>query len=141
MPIANSKEVDTSYIAQLLKKFNKQIIVSKSNFENFEMSHYLMTGDTVYLNNKYNIAEPQNAIEINIEKIDVVFVPLLAFDRSGNRVGYGKGFYDRFLSKCKPTCVFIGLSFFDSENSIDDNSQFDKKLHFCVLPNKIVKFG
>jgi 5-formyltetrahydrofolate cyclo-ligase len=57
----------------------------------------------------------------------VVFVPLLAFDKKGNRVGYGKGFYDAFLSKCKPETIKIGLSFFEAEETIDDVFEND----FC----------
>ena len=44
------------------------------------------------------------------KKIQVVFVPL-AYDNFGNRVGYGKGYYDKFLSKCTKECLKIGLSF------------------------------
>ncbi|MFZ0597958.1 MAG: 5-formyltetrahydrofolate cyclo-ligase, partial [Flavobacterium sp.] len=72
--------------------------------------------------------------------IEVVFVPLLAFDNVGNRVGYGKGFYDKFLAQCKPRTIKIGLSFFEAENQIDDVFESDVKLDYCVTPEKIFRF-
>lgn len=74
------------------------------------------------------------------KKIDVVFVPLLAFDKTGHRVGYGKGFYDDFLAKCRPQTIKIGLSFFDAEDHIEDIYQGDIPLDYCITPNKIYKF-
>lgn len=70
-------------------------------------------------------------------KIEVVFIPLLAYDKNGNRIGYGKGFYDRFLDKCSTETIKIGLSFFDQEQHIIDVSENDVKLNYCVTPKKI----
>ena len=70
----------------------------------------------------------------------MVFVPLLAYDKQGNRVGYGKGFYDNFLSKCKPETIKIGLSFFPPEDKIDDVFESDVKLNFCVTDSQIFEF-
>lgn len=74
------------------------------------------------------------------KKIEVVFVPLLAFDKQGNRVGYGKGFYDRFLKQCKTDVVKIGLSLFDAEEEIEDVLENDIPLDYCITPNKIHEF-
>ena len=84
--------------------------------------------------------EPVDGVEIPSTKIDVVFVPLLAFDEKGNRAGYGKGFYDAFLSECKPDAIKIGLSFFESEELITDVFEGDVKLDYCVTPNSIHSF-
>ena len=70
----------------------------------------------------------------------MVFVPLLAFDEKGNRVGYGKGFYDQFLSKCQPETIKIGLSFFESETLISDTLSTDIQLDYCVTPTKVYNF-
>ena len=69
------------------------------------MTHYLLTDNTKIKKNKYNIPEPIDGIEVPDNKIEVVFVPLLAFDKKGHRVGYGKGFYDHFLSGCQPNTI------------------------------------
>jgi len=70
----------------------------------------------------------------------VVFVPLLAFDKSGNRVGYGKGFYDNFLAKCNPETLKIGLSFFEIEEEILDINPKDIRLNLCITPQKTYNF-
>ena len=72
--------------------------------------------------------------------MDVVFVPLLAFDEKGHRVGYGKGFYDRFLSQCKPEIIKIGLSFFEAEKEISYSGKNDIMLDHCITPNEIYSF-
>ena len=140
LPITNFKEVDTSYIIDLLRENKKEIIASKSNFDTMEMTHFLTDDKTTFLVNKYNITEPENAESINIEKIEVVLVPLLAFDKNGHRVGYGKGFYDRFMLQCNSECIFIGLSFFDAEELIENIAPNDCKLNYCMLPAEIISF-
>ena len=72
--------------------------------------------------------------------IDVVFIPLLAYDAKGHRIGYGKGFYDRFLQQCKPETLKIGLSFFEAETSIIPHEFTDISLDFCVHPKGIYQF-
>ena len=90
--------------------------------------------------NTYNIPEPIDGIPIANTSIDVVFVPLLAFDLKGNRVGYGKGFYDNFLADCKPETIKIGLSFFEAEAEIEDVFKNDIPLDYCVTPKQIYTF-
>ncbi len=140
MTIEEQKEIVTEYVLQILAGKDKEIVVSKSNFDTFEMTHYLMTDNTKFKKNDYNILEPIDGIEVPVSKMDVVFIPLLAFDTSGYRVGYGKGFYDRFLSACKPETIKIGLSLFEPENQIDDASLNDVKLNYCVTPSKVYQF-
>lgn len=140
LTIEEQKEIDTEFILQILAGKDKEIIVSKSDFSTLEMTHYLLTDNTKFKKNEYNIPEPIDGIEVPVSKIDVVFVPLLAFDEKGNRVGYGKGFYDKFLANCKPETIKIGLSFFEAEDKIKEISENDMQLNYCVTPNKIYSF-
>lgn len=140
LPIEEQKEVNTEYVLQILAGKDKEIVVSKSNFETISMTHYLLTDNTRIKKNEYNIPEPISGLNVPTEMIDVVFVPLLACDKKGNRVGYGKGFYDKFLSECKPDVIKIGLSFFEPEESIEGVFENDVKLDFCVSPSKIFAF-
>ncbi len=140
LPIVENKEVNTEFILHILSGKDKEIAVSKSNFDTLKMTHYLLTDNTKFKKNKYNIPEPLEGLEVPVTKIDVVFIPLLAFDIKGNRVGYGKGFYDSFLAECRTETLKIGLSFFEGEKSIDDVIENDVKLDFCVTPEIIYEF-
>jgi 5-formyltetrahydrofolate cyclo-ligase len=69
----------------------------------------------------------------------MVLVPLLAFDKQGNRVGYGKGYYDRFLSTCT-NARSIGISLFQEPVSIDGLHEKDKSLNHVLTPQSILTF-
>ncbi|MBT8394269.1 MAG: 5-formyltetrahydrofolate cyclo-ligase [Flavobacteriaceae bacterium] len=140
LSIIEHNEVDTGPLLSVLSGKDKNIVLSKSDFKTQTMDHFLLTDSTIIQKNKWNIPEPVNGIAIPSNNIDVVFVPLLAFDEEGNRVGYGKGFYDIFLSECKPEIVKIGLSFFEVEEQILDTNKNDIALDFCVTPNRTYNF-
>ncbi|GEQ84731.1 5-formyltetrahydrofolate cyclo-ligase [Patiriisocius marinistellae] len=135
LPIAGKAEVNTEYLLHILQGKDKTTIVPKAHFKTGEMTHILLQENTVLKLTGHGIPEPENGIEVTPQIIEVVFVPLLAYDKKGNRVGYGKGFYDRFLSACKPSCIFVGLSFFEPENMIE-KSKFDIPLHYVITPSK-----
>ena len=140
LPIVEKKEVDTECILHLLAGKDKEVVLSKSDFETGKLSHYLLTENTKIKKNTYGISEPVDGLEVPVSKMDVVFIPLLAFDKQGHRVGYGKGFYDLFLTDCKPETIKIGLSFFEAENAIADVWEGDMKLDFCITPKTIYDF-
>ena len=140
LPITELHEVNTEFILHLLSGKDKEICVSKSDFESRKMTHYLLTDNTKIKKNEYNIPQPVDGIEVPTNKIEVVFVPLLAFDSTGNRVGYGKGFYDKFLSECNLDVIKIGLSFFEPEKLISDVFEGDIKLDYCVTPKNVFEF-
>lgn len=140
MPIVEKKEVDTEFILHVLAGKDKETVVSRSDFENACMTHFLLTDSTTLKKNQYGISEPIDGIEVPASKIDVVFVPLLAFDQEGHRVGYGKGIYDKFLSECSPESLKIGLSFFEAEEAIDDVWPGDIRLDYCITPKTVYKF-
>lgn len=140
LPITEQKEVDTEFILHLLSGKDKEIVISKSDFESRSMTHFLLTDNTRIQKNVHNIPEPLDGIEVPVTKIDVVFVPLLAYDKKGNRIGYGKGFYDKFLSQCKLETLKIGLSFFEPEELISDVFESDVLLDYCVIPSGVYEF-
>jgi 5-formyltetrahydrofolate cyclo-ligase len=73
-------------------------------------------------------------------ELDMIFVPLLAFDTRGYRVGYGKGFYDKYLAGCSNDCIKVGFSYFGPVSSIDDHHEFDVPLDLCITPQNIYVF-
>ena len=140
LTIESQKEVQTEFILNVLFAKNKEVVVSKSNFEDNSLSNYLLTENTQLKVSNYGIPEPQNGLPVPEEMIDVVFIPLLAFDKQGNRVGYGKGFYDSFLAKCKPDTIKIGLSFFEAISKIEGVFEGDIPLDYCVTPSEVYHF-
>lgn len=140
LSITELKEVNSDFILNILAGKDKNIVISKTDFKSISMINYLLTDATTIKKNAYNIPEPIDGIEIPEEKIDVVFIPLLAFDKKGNRVGYGKGFYDLFLNKCNPKTIKIGLSFFEGEPEIIHTHKEDIPLDYCVTPSRIYTF-
>lgn len=101
----------------------------------------MLTDKTDFDKNDWDIPEPKDGAEIAVRKIDVVFLPLLAFDVRGHRVGYGKGFYDRFLGECREDVVKVGLSLFQAELLIEDVDEHDIPMDYCVTPNKTYFFA
>jgi 5-formyltetrahydrofolate cyclo-ligase len=140
LTIAEQQEVDTEFILNILAGKDKDIILSKSNFDDYSLTHFLLTDNTVIKKNAYNIPEPVDGIEVPSNKIDVVFVPLLVYNTQGNRIGYGKGFYDRFLAECKDDVIKIGLSFFPPETTDFEIDSNDIPLNFCVTPEQVFEF-
>jgi len=114
-----------------------KIIVPKADFETALMTHHEYLGVADLQKNLFNILEPQKGTVHNGD-VDVVLVPLLAFDKQGYRVGYGKGFYDRFLQNIN--AQKIGLSLSAAIEKIDDVNEHDIKLNFCITPTETIKF-
>ncbi|KGK31102.1 5-formyltetrahydrofolate cyclo-ligase [Cellulophaga sp. E6(2014)] len=139
LSISEKKEIDTSFILSILQGKDKNVILSKM-LDSHTLQHYLLTDNTLIKKNKWNVPEPVDGIEIPTKSIDVVFIPLLAFDALGNRVGYGKGYYDKFLADCNENCLKVGLSFFEAADTITDILATDIKLDYCVTPNKTYTF-
>lgn len=140
LSIVEKSEVDTLPLITLLQGKDKNVVVPKVVGNN-SMKNYLLTDNTSFKKSAWGVPEPVDGIEVPESKIDVVFVPLLAFDTLGNRVGYGKGFYDGFLQKCRKETLKIGVSFFQAEEEpISDVNANDVKLDYCVTPEKVYTF-
>jgi 5-formyltetrahydrofolate cyclo-ligase len=133
------KEIDTQPIIDYFRKSNKQIAVSICNFHDTTLSHFYLEENTALELNKFGVPEPIHAEPINETLIDLVFVPLLISDKKKFRVGYGKGFYDRFLSKCRKNTLKIGLNFFEPIPEIQDVNEFDIALDLLIVPNRIIE--
>lgn len=93
-----------------------------------------------FIRNEYNIAEPREGSVVDPQKLDMVFVPLLVFDRQGFRAGYGKGFYDRYLAQCRPDCLKVGFSYFEPVDRLEDTDPYDIPLNLCITPQQTYVF-
>ena len=141
-PLEQHTEVNTHLMTGYLqfRMPGLQIAYPVANFDNHSMKILLVDDDTDYKVNTYGIAEPVNGTEIMAEEIDMVLVPLLAFDKKGYRVGYGRGFYDRLLARCREDVIKTGFSFFEPVDAIDGIGQFDVPLTTGITPNAIYEF-
>ncbi len=140
--IDEQNETDTEHITSYLKFINPgvKIAVPKINLDAGEMKHYIFNEDVETFTNSFGIIEPVNGEKVEAKEIDIVITPLLAFDKQGYRVGYGKGFYDKFFTQCREDVIKIGVSFFDAEDAIDNINEHDIPLDYCVTPQTVYSF-
>ena len=139
LPIQEKNEPDTFLLIEWLRAHHPdiKIIVPKSDFSTFLMTHHVLGDHKELQKNAFNILEPQQGEEHKGD-IDMVILPLLAFDSRGYRAGYGKGFYDRFLQGMDT--LKVGLSLFDVSENIEDVNEHDLKLDLCITPGKLYDF-
>ena len=144
LPIQAQKEIDTYLLMQLLQQKHPQLrfVVPRVISHSFEMEHYLYNANTITLS-KWGIPEPIPTPQqkVDPQQLEVVFLPLLIFDENGNRVGYGKGFYDRFLEQCSDKVKKIGLCLENAVPLIEEVGKWDIPLDFCVTPQRCYEFG
>lgn len=138
--IPGKAEVNTSFLIDFFFKEYPEIKLCTSVVAENDLVHTHITETTTFLPNKWNIPEPVERTIVNEQEIDLVLLPLLAFDSKGNRVGYGKGFYDRFLQKCKPNVIKVGLSLFDPTEELIDADAWDVPMDWGVTPEKVYHF-
>lgn len=141
-PIPERREFDVTICEQLLALENENLQVAWPKLlpDNMGMQAIVVHKNTVFAENRYNILEPVSNEVIAPQLVDVVFVPLLAFDNKGYRVGYGKGYYDRFLPYCAQDVVKIGFSYFGALDAIDDINDYDVPLNYCITPMRVYEF-
>lgn len=142
LPIIDKKEPDTYNIINWLNRYHPKIkiVVSAIHLDTFHLDTYLFDDKIVLQKNKFGIFEPHQGNRVSINEVDMILVPLLTFDTKGNRVGYGKGIYDRLFTQCKYDIVKVGISFFDPISEIEHINEFDVKLDYCITPETIYSF-
>ena len=143
LPITANKEFDTWLIIDRIRREFPHIRLSipRINKKTDLLENFYFEGLHQLESNSWGIQQPKQGDPIKNEKIDLVIVPLLAFDRTGHRVGYGKGYYDRFLSTCRKDCKKIGVSFFPPINKISDTTEYDFRLTSCLTPEQTISFS
>lgn len=143
IPMANTKEPDTWLVINKLRIEYPYIKISvpKINVQTIEIENFFLEGTGQLKANAWGIPEPEYGVATRTEEIDLVLVPMLIADNFGHRVGYGKGFYDKFLATCTPSCVTVGLCFYEPIDRIDDVNNFDVPLKYCITPTTVHRFN
>ena len=141
LPITSKKEVDTWLIIDRVRREFPHIRISipKVNSQKGELENFYFEGLHQLTTNDWGIQEPKQGIPTETQKIDLVLVPLLVFDLRGYRIGYGKGYYDGFLSTCNPATKKIGLSLFPPLEAIPTEAH-DVQLNSCITPERVFDF-
>jgi 5-formyltetrahydrofolate cyclo-ligase len=143
LALESKKEFVTDAILHFLEFQHPsvQFAIPRVNAQTQELESVHHTEELRFQQNKWGIMEPTDGDLIHAHEIDLVLVPLLAFDETGNRVGYGKGYYDKFLSQCRNDVLKVGFSYFEPIDKITDSASFDIPLSYCVTPHRIYEFG
>jgi 5-formyltetrahydrofolate cyclo-ligase len=139
-----------------MNEFNPQVVTDYCLFKNpylrlvypvmvevdgkDELLPMMVDDETVFETHAFGVDEPVDGEDIYPSEIEMVIVPLLAFDKRGYRVGYGRGFYDRFLARCGPSCIKLGFSYFDAVEKIEDAGPHDVVLDYCITHEKVYEF-
>jgi 5-formyltetrahydrofolate cyclo-ligase len=141
LPITAKKEINTWHLINRLREERPDIklVVSKSDLLDGTLENFIFTQSTILIENNWGIPEPSGGDRFSNLDIDLVFVPLLAFDKKGNRVGYGKGYYDKFFKECRPDVLKVGLSLEEPARKINAEL-FDIPLTHCVTPLAVYNF-
>lgn len=117
---------------RLLASPDHSVFLSRTNFKAKRLTHFEIEDEANLEKSKFGISEPKTGNEINPNTLDIVFVPLISFDLTGNRIGYGAGLYDRFLSQVRPDCLKVGLAITPPLDNIDYTNQHDVPLDYCI---------
>lgn len=141
--IAKLNEIDSSAIYFRLWRDHPSIVTLAPRMAagTGELESVEFDDSTQMKANDWGISEPAGENISDPSVIDLVLVPLLCFDDFGDRVGYGKGYYDRFLARCRPDCLKVGLNLFPPVALIDGINENDVPLDICITPERIYRFG
>lgn len=137
-PISKFNEINTLEFIKFL--WSKKVNVFVPKIIDKDLISIKFTSETILIENSWGILEPlSNQNEETV--FDYVITPLLYCDSFGNRVGYGKGFYDKFFQTINSDAKKIGVNYFAPTDIIDDISELDVKLDYLITPDEILSFS
>ena len=140
LPIAKHNEINTLYIIEKLRGLKKTFVVPHINDDEGEMDACFLRPNTKMITNRFGISEPEYCQRIYSGNIDVMILPLLSYCEKGYRIGYGKGYYDRFIAGLKNPVFKVGLSFFEPDSTQPTPEPWDIHMDCCVTPEKTIWF-
>lgn len=135
--INGRREVRTQALIKDLLASGHEVVVPVTHMETGLLTHHVLTDLDGLKQNEWGVPEPRGGREISEDAIDLVIVPMVGGDLNRNRIGYGKGFYDRFLQKV--SCPKIGLLF---ESCLVDEipvEPFDVRLDLLVTEERVIR--
>lgn len=131
------REVNTHGIIKKMLASGKKVVVPVTNFENGTLKHVQLMDFDDLKANEWGVLEPVSELEVDVEEIEVVVVPMVGGDEQCNRMGYGKGFYDRFLQKVE--YPKIGLLFEKTLRKVIPTEKFDIPLDKLITEERVIE--
>ncbi len=138
IPIRKFNEIDTKIFIHAFLEKNIRVFVPKVIAE--DLISVEINEDTIFETSNWGIEEPVSNEDSGEHYFDYVITPLLYGDNKGNRVGYGKGFYDAFFQSISPASKKIGINYFSPDEQIDDVWENDIPLDYLVTPTEVLSF-
>lgn len=138
IPIEKFNEIRTENFIQYFSTRNIKVFVPK--IVDTKLISVEIFDETKFETNNWGISEPISNQDSGISDFDFIITPLLYCDRKGNRVGYGKGFYDSFFENVSKDSKKIGVNYFDPDDMIDDVWENDIPLDYLVTPTEVLSF-
>ena len=138
LPIGKFREIETSFLINFCRKNMIRVFVPKVVGDT--LISVEIFADTQFETNSWQITEPVSNEDSGVLDFDFVLTPLLYCDSKGNRVGYGKGFYDGFFGKISLKSLKIGVNYFSPDETIDDVWENDIPLDYLVTPTEVLSF-
>jgi 5-formyltetrahydrofolate cyclo-ligase len=133
-PMEKQNEPNTLLLAKYLKLILPNITMAYPKIHDNELTMDFYAETETLIENKWGIQEPIPFNKIEPAAMDAVLVPMLGFDLNGQRIGFGKGFYDRYFEHYPSKGLRIGISYFEPISNIQDTHQFDVPLTHCITP-------
>lgn len=139
LSVAERREVATWGMVQTLFSRYPEVVVAAPQLTGKpgRIASRIITPQTTFQTHPWGVQEPVEGPLIDAASFDLVILPVIAFDKQGHRVGYGKGHYDRFLTQCKPTITRVGLCFEDPVPAITDLHAHDLPVDYCITPRQV----
>lgn len=137
IPIEKFREINTFIFIQYFLEHHIRVFVPKvtDRLISIEISE-----DTEFVTNNWGISEPLSHADSGEHHFDYVITPLLYCDRNGNRIGYGKGFYDAFFQSISSDSKKIGVNYFNIDEVINDVWENDVPLDYLITPTEVLSF-
>ncbi|AZA72851.1 5-formyltetrahydrofolate cyclo-ligase [Chryseobacterium indoltheticum] len=139
IPIEKFKEINTQIFIDYFLSRNIKVFVPK--IVDTKLISVEIFSDTQFETNNWGISEPVSNEDSEVLDFDFVITPLLYCDFKGNRVGYGKGFYDQFFENISKNSKKIGVNYFNPDDIIDDVWENDIPLDYLVTGTDVLSFS
>jgi 5-formyltetrahydrofolate cyclo-ligase len=140
LPRARSNEPDTWLLIDRLRREFPQTLVAVPRMGPADsMEHIVYEGLHQVRESQLGIPEPVNGTPADIARLNLVVCPLVCADVNGHRLGYGKGYYDRFLSRLPAGCLKVGLSYFEPLPALPVD-EWDVAIDLLVTPKEAYDF-